>query len=239
LFNKMYNPEFRYLIARDNGEMEPFINTDNLIFVINACICIFISIVLFKTVSFLCFPVINEIWNLLALGNHWLELVAFVCLIFIGGMLHLIMGEIANKIEITIAKLKEKIKEKDSRIAKLELELHDQKTNKELDAITSKLKEVQDREAEFQYSTSHKITCIYRPLKIALTYENIAGDKKLNEVFIDEADFTMENPTITYDYAVVPGRIVELKNGLLIRCDEVEMNADTGRPTLLHCTVVS
>ena len=235
----MYNPEFRYLIARDNGEMEPFINTDNLIFVINACIFIFISIVLFKTVSFLCFPVINEIWNLLALGNHWLELVAFVCLIFIGGMLHLIMGEIANKIEITIAKLKEKIKEKDSRIAKLELELHDQKTNKELDAITSKLKEVQDREAEFQYSTSHKITCIYRPLKIALTYENIAGDKRLNEVFIDEADFTMENPTITYDYAVVPGRIVELKNGLLIRCDEVEMNADTGRPTLLHCTVVS
>lgn len=235
----MYNPEFRYLIARDNGEMEPFINTDNLIFVINACIGIFISIVLFKTVSFLCFPVINEIWNLLALGNHWLELVAFVCLIFIGGMLHLIMGEIANKIEITIAKLKETIKEKDSRIAKLELELHDQKTNKELDAITSKLKEVQDREAEFQYSTSHKITCIYRPLKIALTYENIAGDKKLNEVFIDEADFTMENPTITYDYAVVPGRIVELKNGLLIRCDEVEMNADTGRPTLLHCTVVS
>jgi len=235
----MYNPEFRYLIARDNGEMEPFINTDNLIFVINACICIFISIVLFKTVSFLCFPVINEIWNLLALGNHWLELVAFVCLIFIGGMLHLIMGEIANKIEITIAKLKEKIKEKDCRIAKLELELHDQKTNKELDAITSKLKEVQDREAEFQYSTSQQITCIYRPLKIALTYENIAGDKRLNEVFIDEADFTMENPTITYDYAVVPGRIVELKNGLLIRCDEVEMNADTGRPTLLHCTVVS
>jgi hypothetical protein len=235
----MYNPEFRYLIARDNGEMEPFINTDNLIFVINACIFIFISIVLFKTVSFLCFPVINEIWNLLALGNHWLELVAFVCLIFIGGMLHLIMGEIANKIEITIAKLKEKIKEKDSRIAKPELELHDQKTNKELDAITSKLKEVQDREAEFQYSTSQQITCIYRPLKIALTYENIAGDKKINEVFIDEADFTMENPTITYDYAVVPGRIVELKNGLLIRCDEVEMNADTGRPTLLHCTVVS
>jgi hypothetical protein len=150
------------------------------------------------------------------------------------------MGEIANKIEITIAKLKEKIKEKDSRIAELELKLQDQKTNKELDAITSKQKEVHDREAEFQYSTSQQITCIYRPLKIALTYENIAGDKRLlHEVFIDEADFTMENPTITYDYAVVPGRIVELKNGLLIRCDEVEMNADTGRPTLLHCTVVS
>lgn len=236
----MYNPEFRYLIARDNGEMEPFINTDNLIFVINACICIFISIVLFKTVSFLCFPVINEIWNLLALGNHWLELVAIVCLIFIGGMLHLIMGEIANKIEITIEKLKEKIKEKDSRIAELELKLQDQKTNKKLEEITSKQKEVHGKEAEFQYSTSQQITCIYRPLKIALTYENIAGDKRLlHEVFIDEADFTMEDPTITYDYAVVPGRIVELKNGLLIRCDEVEMNADTGRPTLLHCTVVS
>jgi hypothetical protein len=30
----MYNPEFRYLIARDNGEMEPFINTDNLILIV-------------------------------------------------------------------------------------------------------------------------------------------------------------------------------------------------------------
>lgn len=122
---KMQNPEFRFLIARENHgvEMQPWLKH-----VINGFIFIFNFVVIYNTLKCICLPLIKylavEFWKLLTPGTQWLELVAIVCLLIIGGMIYLILSELTYKIETTIDKLHkenkklcEEIKEKDKLIS--------------------------------------------------------------------------------------------------------------------------
>jgi|694.fasta_scaffold142182_2 hypothetical protein len=123
----MQNPEFRFLIARENHgvEMHPWLKH-----VINGCIFIFNFIVIYNTLKCICLPLIKylavEFWKSLTPGNQWLELVAIVCLLIIGSMIYLILSELTYKIETTIEKLhkeneklRNEIKEKDKLIYEL------------------------------------------------------------------------------------------------------------------------
>jgi hypothetical protein len=102
----MQNPEFRFLIARENHgvEMQPWLKH-----VINLCIFILNFIFIYKTLEFICLPLIKyiavEFWKSLTPGNQWMELVAITCLLIIWGMIYLIFGELTYKIETIIEKL--------------------------------------------------------------------------------------------------------------------------------------
>jgi hypothetical protein len=128
----MYNPELRFLIAQENGEMFPFPFIDTHIFAavivvgINLFISSFVIMGIYKLAMILLnlsFVACQYLWSILTPGNEILEVALISSSIFAAGMWILAMNELSTKLDSTFEKLKNRLKEKDSRITELESEL--------------------------------------------------------------------------------------------------------------------
>jgi len=128
----MYNPELRLLVAQENGEIFPFPFLDTHLFAaviivgmnvfISSCVLIGaykIAMLLLK----LGFEACQYLWSTLTPGNELLEVALIASSIFAAVMWILAMNELSAKLDSTFEKLKNRLKEKDSRIAELESEL--------------------------------------------------------------------------------------------------------------------
>lgn len=98
-----------------------------------------------------------------------------------------------------------------------------------------------------------RVMAVLNPLKIVLTNypenqveemevinnpeDDTQGSRKVpfsRELFIEREDF-MEDPPKKF-FRLGPGRMVRLKSGYIIQCDEVVKDAQTGETQELHCT---
>jgi hypothetical protein len=136
----MYNPEIRYIIEQEHGELMPVVIPP---FEIGAVLLTIIGskfigskfigskfigskfigskfIGSYYKIAMLPF---EYIWSILTPGNELLELALIAISIFTGVMWILTMNELTKKLDISFEKLKTQLKEKDLRIVELESEL--------------------------------------------------------------------------------------------------------------------
>jgi hypothetical protein len=126
----MYNPELRYLIEQDNGELMPVVIPP---FEIGAVLLTifgskfigskFIGSKFIGSYYKIAMLPFEYIWSILTPGNELLELALIASSIFAGVMWILTMNELTKKLDISFEKLKTQLKEKDLRIIELESEL--------------------------------------------------------------------------------------------------------------------
>ncbi len=129
----MFNPEFRMLIAQENGEellmhlMDHQLITKVFNTVMNMIITFGVTVFACKTtisIFMLVLPVINYIltmaWNSLTPGNQLLELGIIVSTLIMFITMMMAMNEMTNQLDNSFTKLKEQSREKDIRIAELE-----------------------------------------------------------------------------------------------------------------------
>jgi hypothetical protein len=129
----MFNPEFRFLIAQENGEALLMQLMDHELFtkifntVMNMFITFVVTVFACKTtisIFMLVLPVINYIltivWNSLTPGNQLIELGIILLTFIMFITMSLAMNEMTNQLDISFTKLKEQSREKDIRIAELE-----------------------------------------------------------------------------------------------------------------------
>ena len=130
LMDKMFKPEFRFLIDREDGEILPLIDSHlftTFAMVVGLNIALIIGLLLVLKVGriglSLVFKGLTKIWSLLTPGNQWQELFLIGSSIILGSMLILIMNEILKKLDDSFTKLHTQLKEKDARIVALEEQL--------------------------------------------------------------------------------------------------------------------
>jgi Na+/alanine symporter len=129
----MFNPEFRFLIAQENGEELLMQLMDHELFtkifntVMNMIITFVVTLFACKTtisIFMLVFPVLNYIltmvWNSLTPGNQLMELALIITTSFAFILTILTMNEMTNQLDNSFNKLREQCREKDIRIAELE-----------------------------------------------------------------------------------------------------------------------
>ena len=130
LMDKMFKPEFRFLIDREDGEILPLIDSHlftTFAMVVGLNIVLILGLLCVLKVGriglSLGFKGLTKIWSLLTPGNQWQELFLIGSSIFLGTMLILIMNEILKKLDDSFTKLHTQLKEKDARIVALEEQL--------------------------------------------------------------------------------------------------------------------
>ena len=130
LMDKMFKPEFRFLIDREDGEILPLIDSHlftTFAMVVGLNIALILGLLCALKVGrvglTLVFKGLTKIWSLLTPGNQWQELFLIGSSIFLGAMLILIMNEILQKLDDSFTKLHTQLKEKDARIVALEEQL--------------------------------------------------------------------------------------------------------------------
>ena len=130
LMDKMFKPEFRFLIDREDGEILPLIDSHlftTFAMVVGLNIALILGLLCALKVGrvglTLVFKGLTKIWSLLTPGNQWQELFLIGSSIFLGAMLILIMNEILQKLDDSFTKLHSQLKEKDARIVALEEQL--------------------------------------------------------------------------------------------------------------------
>ena len=152
----MYNPYFRHMIAQDNGEMAPIIDTHLFEAIVTIGLFV-ITLAAFSIEIYRVGIVILEIageylWNLLAQEVEWINIAFISFSIFTGGMTFLIMSEISKKLDTAFTQLKTEIKEKDVHIAELEAELkalnHQIMQNLKMDENTPEEQKEQKKQEE-------------------------------------------------------------------------------------------
>ena len=128
--DKMFKPEFRFLIDREDGEILPLIDSHlftTFAMVVGLNIALIIGLLLVLKVGriglSLVFKGLTKIWSQLTPGNQWQELFLIGSSIFLGSMLILIMNEILKKLDDSFTKLHTQLKEKDALIVALEEKL--------------------------------------------------------------------------------------------------------------------
>lgn len=128
--DKMFKPEFRFLIDREDGEILPLIDSHlftTFAMVVGLNIALIIGLLCVLKVGriglSLVFKGLTKIWSQLTPGNQWQELFLIGSSIFLGAMLILIMNEILQKLDDSFTKLHTQLKEKDARIVALEAKL--------------------------------------------------------------------------------------------------------------------
>ena len=128
--DKMFKPEFRFLIDREDGEILPLIDSHlftTFAMVVGLNIALILGLLCALKVGrvglTLVFKGLTKIWSLLTPGNQWQELFLIGSSIFLGAMLILIMNEILQKLDDSFTKLHTQLKEKDARIVALEEQL--------------------------------------------------------------------------------------------------------------------
>ena len=128
--DKMFKPEFRFLIDREDGEILPLIDSHlftTFAMVVGLNIALIIGLLCVLKVGriglSLVFKGLTKIWSQLTPGNQWQELFLIGSSIILGSMLILIMNEILKKLDDSFTKLHTQLKEKDARIVALEEKL--------------------------------------------------------------------------------------------------------------------
>lgn len=128
--DKMFKPEFRFLIDREDGEILPLIDSHlftTFAMVVGLNIALIIGLLCVLKVGriglTLVFKGLTKIWSQLTPGNQWQELFLIGSSIFLGSMLILIMNEILKKLDDSFTKLHTQLKEKDALIVALEEKL--------------------------------------------------------------------------------------------------------------------
>ena len=128
--DKMFKPEFRFLIDREDGEILPLIDSHlftTFAMVVGLNIALIIGLLCVLKVGriglSLVFKGLTKIWSQLTPGNQWQELFLIGSSIFLVAMLILIMNEILQKLDDSFTKLHTQLKEKDARIVALEEKL--------------------------------------------------------------------------------------------------------------------
>ena len=128
--DKMFKPEFRFLIDREDGEILPLIDSHlftTFAMVVGLNIALIIGLLIVIKVGriglSLVFKGLTKIWSQLTPGNQWQELFLIGSSIILGSMLILIMNEILKKLDDSFTKLHTQLKEKDARIVALEEKL--------------------------------------------------------------------------------------------------------------------
>ena len=128
--DKMFKPEFRFLIDREDGEILPLIDSHlftTFAMVVGLNIALIIGLLIVIKVGriglSLVFKGLTKIWSQLTPGNQWQELFLIGSSIFLVAMLILIMNEILQKLDDSFTKLHTQLKEKDARIVALEEKL--------------------------------------------------------------------------------------------------------------------
>ena len=116
----MYNPEIRYIIEQEHGELMPVVIPP---FEIGAVLLTIIGSKFIGSYYKIAMLPFEYIWSILTPGNELLELALIAISIFTGVMLILTMNELTKKLDISFEKLKTQLKEKDLRIVELESEL--------------------------------------------------------------------------------------------------------------------
>jgi len=129
----MLNPEFRFVIEQEHGEVGLMQLIDHQLFTkvfntimnvfITFCVMIFASKTTISIVM-LMFDFLNYTltrgWNLLTPGNQLLEAVMIVSTIIMFITMILAMNEMTNQLDISFTILREQCREKDKRISELE-----------------------------------------------------------------------------------------------------------------------
>jgi hypothetical protein len=128
--DKMFKPEFRFLIDQEDGEILPLIDSHlftTFAMVVGLNIALIIGLLCVLKVGriglSLVFKGLTKIWSQLTPGNQWQELFLIGSSIFLGSMLILIMNEILKKLDDSFTKLNNQLKEKDALIVALEEKL--------------------------------------------------------------------------------------------------------------------
>ena len=116
----MYNPEIRYIIEQEHGELMPVVIPP---FEIGAVLLTIIGSKFIGSYYKIAMLPFEYIWSILTPGNELLELALIAISIFTGVMWILTMNELTKKLDISFEKLKTQLKEKDLRIVELESEL--------------------------------------------------------------------------------------------------------------------
>ena len=148
----VHKPELKFLINRENGELFPLIDshiftTFITIFFLNIFL-ISVLLGLLKLVNILInigYDLFDKLWLILTPGNQWLEIIFITICVLFGATMIIIMNELLKKLDITFTKLQHQIKEKNMRIAELELILEKNINEKEVE----REKEV-EKEREFE-----------------------------------------------------------------------------------------
>ena len=131
----MYNPEFRYLIAEDNGEpMIPF--ADGYVFAaiivcgVSLLIVVGGIITAFTLTSLIVIPLRHLLeylwelfWNSLTPGNQWLDIAIITTSIVPFIVLFRTIEGISDDLDRSFKKLKKEIAERNEKITGLELEI--------------------------------------------------------------------------------------------------------------------
>ena len=128
--DKMFKPEFRFIIDQEDGEILPLIDSHlftTFAMVVGLNIALIIGLLCVLKVGriglSLVFKGLTKIWSQLTPGNQWQELFLIGSSIFLGSMLILIMNEILKKLDDSFTKLNNQLKEKDALIVALEEKL--------------------------------------------------------------------------------------------------------------------
>ena len=129
----MFNPEFRFVIAQEDGEgllmqlMDHQLFTKVFNIIMNVFITFCVTVFACKTtisIFMLVFPVLNYIlttaWNSLTPGNQLLEAVMIVSTLIMFITMMLAMNEMTNQLDNSFTILREQCREKDKRILELE-----------------------------------------------------------------------------------------------------------------------
>ena len=185
----MYNPEFRYLIAEDNGElMIPF--ADGYVFAaiivcgVSLLIVVGGIITAFTLTSLIVIPLRHLLeylwelfWNSLTPGNQWLDISIITTSIVPFIVLFRTIEGISDDLDRSFKKLKKEIAERNEKITGLELEIV---------KLKERLQETKIQETKIQET---KIQETNKVVGDKVVYKNEVADDKVvykNEVADDK-----------------------------------------------------
>ena len=196
----MYNPEFRYLIAEDNGEpMIPF--ADGYVFAaiivcgVSLLIVVGGIITAFTLTSLIVIPLRHLLeylwelfWNSLTPGNQWLDIAIITTSIVPFIVLFRTIEGISDDLDRSFKKLKKEIAERNEKITGLELEIV---------KLKERIQETKIQETKIQ-ETKIQETKIQETNKVVgdkVVYKNEVADDKVvykNEVADDKVVYKNE-----------------------------------------------
>ena len=185
----MYNPEFRYLIAEDNGElMIPF--ADGYVFAaiivcgVSLLIVVGGIITAFTLTSLIVIPLRHLLeylwelfWNSLTPGNQWLDIAIITTSIVPFIVLFRTIEGISDDLDRSFKKLKKEIAERNEKITGLELEIV---------KLKERIQETKIQETKIQET---KIQETNKVVGDKVVYKNEVADDKVvykNEVADDK-----------------------------------------------------
>jgi hypothetical protein len=177
----MFNPELRYFIAEENGEVEPIIDPKLFEGIID-----YIGIIC--TAIILTLSSYNGVWllnGILTPGQEWLELILILTSIGLFIVCKLIANFILNDLNESFNKLKIQIEEKDDEIKRLEKTI-EQLTNTN-DTSKKEIRELQNENDELNYTIDNLSDKNYDLLReVNLLKNNMVDEiRKDCEEFID------------------------------------------------------